>query len=130
MERRYIQSHKELEVYRMAFAVAMQVFEMSKRFPGEERYSLTDQIRRSSRSVSANITEAWRKRRYEGSFVVKLNDAESEAAETQTWLDFAVECGYLEADIAHKLYQEYDHILGKLVNMIANPSPWLMPTRK
>jgi four helix bundle protein len=80
--------------------------------------------------VSANITEAWRKRRYEGSFVVKLNDAESEAAETQTWLDFAVECGYLEADIAHKLYQEYDHILGKLVNMIANPSPWLMPTRK
>jgi four helix bundle protein len=130
MERRYIQSHKELEVYRMAFAAAMQVFEMSKRFPGEERYSLTDQIRRSSRSVSANITEAWRKRRYEGSFVVKLNDAESEAAETQTWLDFAVECGYLEADIAHKLYQEYDHILGKLVNMIANPSPWLMPTRK
>ena len=86
MERRYIQSHKELEVYRMAFAAAMQVFEMSKRFPGEGRYSLTDQIRRSSRSVSANITEAWRKRRYEGSFVVKLNDAESEAAETHPLL--------------------------------------------
>ncbi|MCP4427626.1 MAG: four helix bundle protein [Chloroflexi bacterium] len=126
MKGRYIQSHKELEVYRMAFRAAMRIFELSKRFPVEERYSLTDQIRRSSRSVCANLAETWRKRRYEGSFLVKLSDSESEAAETQTWLDFAVECRYLEANVAQELYQEYDHILGKLVNMISNPGPWLL----
>ncbi len=130
MAGKFIRSHKELDVYRMAFRVAMRIFELSKRFPVEERYSLTDQIRRSSRSVCANLAEAWRKRRYEGSFLVKLSHSESEAAETQTWLDFAVECRYLEADIAHELYQEYDHILGKLVNMINNPDPWLMPMRR
>jgi len=88
-----IQSHEELEVYQMAFETAMRVFE-SKAFPREETYSLTDQIRRSSRSVCSNIAEAWRKRRYEAAFVSKLNDAESEAAETQTWIQFAVECNY------------------------------------
>lgn len=86
-----IQSHEELEVYKLAFEAAMRVFEMSKRFPREETYSLTDQIRRSLRSVCGNIAEAWRKRRYEAAFVSKLNDAESEAAETQTWIRFAVE---------------------------------------
>ena len=127
---KYIRSHKELDVYRMGFRAAMRIFELSKRFPIEERYSLTDQIRRSSRSVCANLAEAWRKRRYEGSFLAKLSDSESEAAETQTWLEFAVECRYLEANIAQELYQEYDHILGKLVNMINNPDPWLMPMRR
>ncbi|MFQ5419671.1 MAG: four helix bundle protein [Anaerolineae bacterium] len=126
---RYVRSHKELEVYRMAFRAAMRIFELSKRFPVEERYSLTDQIRRSSRSVCANLAEAWRKRRYEGSFLIKLSDSESEAAETQTWLDFAVECRYLDANVPQELYQEYDHILGKLVNIINNPEPWLLRKR-
>lgn len=124
-----IQSHKELDVYKLAFATAMHIFEVSKRFPREETYSLTDQVRRSSRSVCSNIAEAWRKRRYEAAFVSKLNDAEAEAAETQTWLDFAVECGYLQEEEGAESYQSYDHILGKLVNMIARPKPWLMPRR-
>ncbi|MFQ5342724.1 MAG: four helix bundle protein [Anaerolineae bacterium] len=125
-----IRSHKELDVYRLAFEAAMRIFEVSKRFPREETYSLTDQIRRASRSVCTNIAEAWRKRRYEAAFVSKLNDAEAEAAETQTWLDFAMECGYLSPEEKAELYQTYDHILGKLVNMIARPTSWLMPRRK
>ena len=91
-----IKSHEDLEVYRMAFDAAMTIFQLSKKFPVEERYSLTDQIRRSSRSVCANLAEAWRKRRYEAAFVAKLNECEAEAAETQTWLKFAVKCDYLE----------------------------------
>ena len=86
-----IQSHAELDVYKIAFESAMRIHEISKRFPKEETYSLTDQIRRSSRSVCANIAEGWRKRRYEPAFVSKLSDAEAEAAETATWLDFASE---------------------------------------
>ena len=85
-----ITTHRDLEVYKNAFADAMAIFQLSKRFPPEEKYSLTDQIRRSSRSVNSNMAEAWRKRRYEGSFIAKLSDAESEAAETQVWLEFAV----------------------------------------
>ena len=121
-----IQSHRDLEVYQLAFEAAMEIFEMTKSFPREERYSLTDQIRRSSRSVCANIAEAWRRRRYEGSFVHKLNDAEAEAAETQTWLEFAVKCDYLEAEIARPLYEVYDRILGKLVVMIRQPEKWVI----
>lgn len=92
----------------------------------EERYSLTDQIRRSSRSVCANLAEAWRKRRYEAAFVAKLNDCESEAAETQTWLKFAVKCDYLDAEIGREIYGIYNRILGILVTIINNPSPWLL----
>ena len=121
-----IQSHEELDVYKLAFDAAMRIFEVSKGFPREETYSLTDQIRRSSRSVCSNIAEAWRKRRYEAAFVSKLNDAESEAAETQTWVRFAVECGYLSQEEEQELHQTYDFIIGKLVNMIINPRPWLM----
>jgi len=86
---------------------------------------LTDQIRRSSRSVCANLAEAWRRRRYEGSFVYKLNDSEAEAAETRTWLEFSAKCGYLEAEAARLLYKEYDRILGKLV-MIQQPEKWVI----
>ncbi|GAB4444263.1 MAG: four helix bundle protein [Anaerolineae bacterium] len=111
----------------MAFEAAMTVFRLSKSFPTEERYSLTDQIRRSSRSVCANLAEAWRKRRYEAAFVAKLNDAEAEAAETQTWLQFAVECQYLDAEQGRNLYQTYNQILGKLVTLIKNPNPWILP---
>ena len=122
-----IKSHEELDVYKMAFAAAMQIFETTKRFPKEETYSLTDQIRRSSRSVCSNIAEAWRKRRYEAAFISKLNDAEAEAAETQTWLIFANECCYLAATDADELHMQYDQIIGKLVNMIIKPAPWILP---
>lgn len=130
MSRKPIQSHHELEVYQLAFEAAMKIFELSKRFPVEERYSLTDQVRRSSRSVCANLAEAWRKRRYEAAFVAKLSDSEAEAAETQTWIEFAVKCKYLETEAGRELYGTSNHILGKLVNMINNPSSWLLPNAK
>ncbi|WP_392482746.1 four helix bundle protein [Nostoc sp. C110] len=126
MEKEPIKNHKDLKVYQMAFDVAMKIFELSKKFPVEERYSLTDQIRRSSRSVCANLAEAWRKRRYEAAFVAKLNDCEAEAAETQTWIEFAVKCNYLDVELGRELYGIYNRILGGLVNMITDPSPWLM----
>jgi four helix bundle protein len=129
MDKKPIRSHRELEVYQTAFEAAMRIFELSKSFPTEERYSLTDQIRRSSRPVCTNLTEAWRKRRYEGAFLIKLSDAEAEAAETQTWLEFAVKCNYLTPETGRELHQTYDQILGKLVNMINHPTPWLIPNR-
>lgn len=129
-EKKVIQSHRELEVYRMSFDVAMKIFELTKQFPVEERYSLTDQIRRSSRSVCSNIAEAWRKRRYEAAFISKLNDSEAESAETQTWLEFSVECRYLSRKIGKELYGIYDRVLGKLVVMINNPQPWLIVRKK
>ncbi len=122
-----ISTYRDLDVYKMAMAGAMRIFELTKKFPREERYSLTDQIRRSSRSVCANICEAWRKRRYKLSFVNKLNDAETEAAETQVWCEFASACGYLDRSVFQKIYKHYDYIIGKLVRMIDNPDPWLLP---
>ena len=105
--------HTDLDVYQRAFTAAMDVFRLSKTFPAEERYSLTDQGRRSSRSVAANIAEAWPKRRYPASFVSKLNDAEGEAAETQTWLQFPVECGYANSEsarvIVYRIRQPHRH---------------------
>ncbi len=98
-----ITSHRELDVYVKAFDSAMRVFDVSKGFPKEEMYSLTDQIRRSSRSVCANLAEAWRKRRYENAFISKLSDAETEAAETQVWLEFAVKCEYTSRDTPAEL---------------------------
>jgi four helix bundle protein len=121
-----IQRHTDLEVYRKGFDAAMQIFEFSKRFPKDETYSLTDQVRRSSRSVCANIAEAWRKRRYEAAFVSKLSDSETEAAETQVWLEFAVKCGYLERDAAAALYAIYDEIQKMLVAMITHPENWII----
>ncbi len=118
---------RELEVYQLAFEAAMRIFEQSKKFPVEERYSLTDQMRRSSRSVCANLAEAWRKRRYEAAFIAKLSDSEAEAAETQTWIEFAVKCNYLETEAGRELYGTYNYILGKLVTMINKPSSWLIP---
>jgi len=122
--RKVIRRHTELEVFQRSFDAAMDLFWLSKKFPIEERYSLTDQVRRSSRSVAANITEDWRKRRYPASFVAKLSDAEGEAAETQTWIEFAESCEYLPNDEASKLLAEYDAIIGKLVNMIQHPDHW------
>jgi four helix bundle protein len=121
-----IRTHRELEVYEMAFEAAMKVFELTKRFPKEEIYSLTDQIRRSSRSVCANLGEAWRRRRYQAAFVSKLNDCEAEATETQVWLEFAVKCGYVETTVGRQLYATYDQILGKIVTMIRHPEHWII----
>jgi len=119
-----IRSHRELDVYILSFGTAMKIFEITKRFPKEETYSLTDQIRRSSRSVCANLAEAFRKRRYPKSFISKLSDSESEAAETQTWLDFSLNCGYITEAEHHDLNDTYDRILGKLVTMSLHPENW------
>jgi four helix bundle protein len=124
--RRLVKRHTDLEVYQRSFAAAMRLFTESRRVPKEEMYSLTDQIRRSSRSVSANLAEAWRKRRYEAALVSKLGDSEAEAAETQTCIQFAVECGYLKRETAKELYLEYDAILGMLVDMITHASTWTL----
>ena len=126
MTREAIKDHKDLGIYKISFSVAMKIFELSKSFPVEEKYSLTDQIRRSSRSVCANLAEAWRKRRYEAAFIAKLNDCEAEAAETQTWIDFSVQCGYINVSEAEELYARYNQVLSGLVNMINHPSPWLI----
>lgn len=119
-----IKSHRELDVYKMAFDAAMEIFNITKSFPNEEKFSLTDQIRRSSRSICANISEAFRKRRYPKSFVLKLSDAESEAAETQSWLEFSLSCKYIDENDFKRLYEIYDKILGKLVVMMNQPEKW------
>lgn len=121
-----VKTHFDLEVYQQAYDLAQRLYEFSKSFPKHEMYSLTDQMRRSSRSVAANVAEAWRKRRYEAAFISKLGDSEAEAAETQTWIHFAVGCGYLDRDEAAKLFREYDSILAKLVSMITNASKWTL----
>src|SRR2546423_13101821 len=119
-----VADYKELRVYRLAFESAMEVFELSKRFPSEEKFSLTDQIRRSSRSVCTNIAEAWRKRRYEAAFVSKLSDSDGEAAETEVHLDFALRCGYLPTDGHAKLRDQYDHICRQLTKMMDDAPSW------
>ena len=121
-----ITRHTDLEVFQRAFETAMEVFEVSKTFPKAEMYSLTDQVRRSSRSVAANITEAWRKRRYEAAFIAKLNDAEGEAAETQTWLRFAQRCRYLEAETATRLEDQCEQVIRMLVSMAVNAKKWTL----
>lgn len=120
--------HQDLEVYQKAFDSAMEIFEFSKSFPKEETYSLTDQIRRSSRSVCANLAEAWRKRRYEAAFIAKLNDCEAEAAETQTWIQFAVKCEYIPRETGAKLFKIYDEIISTFVGMINYPETWVLPS--
>jgi four helix bundle protein len=119
-----IRKHTDLKVYQLSFEAGMEVFKLTKKFPKEERYSLTDQIRRSSRSVSGNIAEAWRKRRYPKSFVAKLSDSDGESAETQVWLDYALACQYIEQNVHDKLYDKYEHIMAMLTNMITKPDQW------
>ena len=127
---RGVRYHWELDVYKISVVGAMRIFEISKKFPKEEVYSLTDQVRRSSRSVSANISEAWRRRKYEKIFINKLNESEGEAAETQVWLEYAVKCKYTDSATGKELYELYDNIIGKLVNMGNNPKPWILKTTK
>ena len=121
-----VRHFRELRVYREAFDAAMRIFECSKRWPTEERYSLTDQIRRSSRSVCEQIAEAWRKRRYMAHFRSKLTDADSEAAETQSWLEFAYRCGYLGKEAFDELDGVYEMVSGGLVNMMAHADQWCL----
>lgn len=122
-----IQHFRDLRVYQQGRDAAMRVFERSRDWPAEERYSLTSQIRRSSRSVCANIAEAWRKRRYEAHFISKLSDADAEAAETQSWLDFALLSSYISQQEFDELDRIYETISGGLVRMMVEPHKWCGP---
>lgn len=121
-----IKSHEDLAIYQLAFDAAMEIYQLSKRFPVEERYSLTNQMRRSSRSVCANLAEAWRKRRYEAAFVAKLSDCEAEAAETQVWINFTVKCEYLQQEQGKQLYIIYNQVLSGLVQLINKSHQWTL----
>jgi four helix bundle protein len=122
-----VRSQCELEIYRRARDAAMLIFEQSKLFPREEAYSLTDQLRRSSRSVTANLTEAWRKRRYPASWIAKLTDAEAEAAETQHWVEYAVRCGYLKRADGAAHFKTYESLISSIVGMELNWKKWTLP---
>jgi four helix bundle protein len=125
-----IRSYKELRVYQAAIDAAMRIFEITKLFPSEERFSMTDQMRRSSRSVCSNIGEAWRKRRYPAHFASKLSDSEGEAEETRVWLELAFRCGYISKAESDDLDQTYNGIIAQLVRMIEHPEQWAIRTAK
>ena len=116
-----LQGHRDLKVHQLAYRLAMEIFNESKAFPREERYSLTDQIRRSSRSAAVNIAEGFRKRRYPNMFISKLADADGEATETQVWLDFACDCGYLTSERRNDLKSGYEEVGRMLGSMMAHP---------
>jgi four helix bundle protein len=122
-----VRDHKELRVYSLGFQGAMRIYELSKTWPKEERYAMTDQIRRSSRAICSCLAEAWLKRRYVPNFVSKLSEASAEAAETLTWLDFAKACTYLDSANHELLEREYRQILGGLTKMMAEPEAWCGP---
>ena len=115
--RKPIKSYRDLEVYRLAYASAMDIFRATRTLPAEERFSLSDQIRRSSRSVCANISEGWAQRRYENKFKNRLSDAEGSASETQTWLDFGKDCGYFKPDFHQTQAANYDRISAMLFRL-------------
>ncbi len=121
-----ITTHKDLNVYQLSYKLTIEIFQLTKSFPREELYSLTDQIRRSSRSVAANIAEAYRKRRYEKAFIAKLSDSEGEAAETQVWLDIAKDSKYISEEVHDELYAKYNDVLGKIVRMINTSKYWII----
>jgi four helix bundle protein len=119
-----IESFKDLIVYQKAYKMAMEIFEISKSFPKEEKFSLTDQIRRSSRSVTSCLAESWAKRRYEKSFVNKLTDSLGEENETEVWLDYSKDCGYIQKDAYERVLNEYNEVRKILISMINNPDKW------
>jgi four helix bundle protein len=125
-----IQYHWKLDVYKLSVEATTEIFEITKSFPKEETYSLTDQIRRSSRSVSGQIAEGWRRRKYKAAFINKLNEAEGEAAESQVWIEYAVKCKYVSRDKGKKLHEKYDHIIASLVNMGNHADNWILKTTK
>ncbi len=116
-----MRGYRDLKVYQLAYRLAIEIFNESKSFPKEERYSLTDQVRRSSRSVAANVAEGYRKRRYPNMFISKMADADSEGAETQVWLDFAQDCGYVSRERHDELVEGYEEVGRMLGGMMANP---------
>jgi four helix bundle protein len=122
-----IRSHRELKVFQAAMAVQKTVFLLSLQFPSHEQYDLTRQLRRSSRSTCASISEAWRKRRYEAHWVSKLTDAEQEAAESQVWAETARDCGYITADEFEELFADIEQVIGQLVLMEIHPEKWVTP---
>jgi four helix bundle protein len=119
-----IESFKELIVYQKAYKLAMEIFEISKDFPKEEKYSLTDQIRRSSRSVTSNIAESWARRRYEKSFINKLSDSLGEENETEVWLEYSKDCKYIQNETHERLLSEYDEVRKMLISIISNSDKW------
>ncbi len=119
-----IKTHKELVVFQSAIELAIRIHKLSKNFPPEEKYSLTDQIRRSSRSIAANIAEAFRKRRYPKSFISKLSDCEGEVAETQVWIYFIETFAYLDSSVTKDLDAQYEHLQAQIVTMIQSPEKW------
>ncbi len=121
-----INTYKELRVYQNAMGGCMDIFEATRSFPEPERFALVDQVRRSSRSVCANLAEAWRRRRYKGAFIAKLSDSESEASETQVWIEIARRCGYLNPERASKLDAMYEQVTAQIVRMIQEPEKWLI----
>lgn len=118
---RVLRGFRDLKVYQRAYRLAMEIFHLSKTFPKEERYALTDQIRRSSRSVPANIAEGYRKRQYRAMFISKMADADGEAAETQVWLDLAHDCGYIGSDDHERLVAGYEEVGRMLGGMMDHP---------
>ena len=118
-------SFKELKVFKLAFSLAMEIFEITKDFPKEEKYSLTDQIRRSSRSVCSNMAEGYRKRRYPKHFTSKITDADGEASETSVWIDFAFNCQYINKELQESLNKRYDEVGKMLGSMANNPEKFL-----
>lgn len=122
-----VESFRDLRVYKKAFQAARTIFRCTESWPKEERYALTDQIRRSSRSVFTNVAEAWRKRRYPKHFISKLSDADAEAAETRAWLDAAFDHDYISQSTYEDLDAKYDTISGSLVKMMSNSDRWCGP---
>src|SRR6266705_6968534 len=125
-----ITSHRELTTYQKAMQLAMDIFKTTEQFPPLEKYSLIDQIRRSSRSVCANLAEAWRKRRYKAAFVAKLSDSETEAAETQVSAEIAMRCRYWDQKTFTEIDQHYEKVLGQIVKMAEQPEKWLIKPRR
>lgn len=121
-----LKGHRDLKVYQLAYKLAMEIFKESRVFPKEEKYSLTDQIRRSSRSIAANIAEGFRKRQYPKMFVSKLADADGEATETQVWLDFAKDCEYLQPEKHEELIKGYEEV-GKMLGAMMSMPEKFMP---
>jgi four helix bundle protein len=119
-----ILSFKDLRVYKLVFALQQEIFEISKRFPADERYALTDQIRRASRSIGANISEAWQKRRYIAHFISKLTDADGEQAESQHWLDTAIACEYISESQQRTMLEKCSRVGQMLGTMMADPDKW------
>ncbi len=130
MIKRKLHGYKDLDVYKLAFKIAMELFVETKKFPKDEKYALTDQMRRSSRSIAANISEAWGKRMYRSHFVSKLSDSYAETNETVTWLDFALSHGYINRKRYEYFNENYDYVCRMLFSMMKNPDKFILEKKE